>query len=63
MDAIIRGVRPKKPYAAESLGFTDGLWDVIERSWAVDIDARPDVTTILYHLAHAASIWKRRKSV
>ena len=62
-EAILRGVRPKKPHAADSLGFTDGLWRVVERSWVVDTNARPDVKAILYHLAHAASSWNGRESV
>jgi len=63
MDAVLKGVRPKKPDEAASLGFTDGLWRVVERCWMVDTDARPDVKTILHHLTHAASIWNRRQIV
>lgn len=63
LTAVIRGMRPEKPYAAEGLGFTDGVWRVIERSWVVDVDARPDVKTILHHLNHAASVWNRRQPV
>ena len=59
--AVLRGARPKKPYAADSLGLTDGLWRIIERSWVVDAAARPDVKAVLYHLAHAASAWDRRQ--
>ena len=59
--AVIGGVRPKKPYAAGSLGFTDGLWRIVERSWMADADARPDVKAVLYHLTHAASTWNRRQ--
>ena len=60
--AILRGVRPKKPRAAGGLGFTDGLWGIVERSWVVDTIARPDVKTMLHHLTHAASAWNRRQS-
>ena len=31
-DEVIRGVRPKKLYAVDSLGFTDGLWRTVEHS-------------------------------
>jgi hypothetical protein len=61
--AIVKGVRPKKPYLAENLGFTDGLWGVIERSWILDADARPDARTMLRHLARAASTWDKRQPV
>ena len=63
MDAIMRGARPKKPYAADSLGFTDGLWRIVERSWMADIEARPDVKSILYYLNHAASVWNKRRAI
>lgn len=63
MVAVVRGVRPKRPDAADSLGFTDGLWRVVERSWMADADARPDVKVMLYHLTHAASTWNRRRFV
>jgi len=61
IEAITKGVRPKKPHAADSLGFTDGLWRIVERSWMVDIDARPDVKTVLHHLSLAAPTWNRRR--
>ena len=47
MHQAMEGKRPQKPEAAESLGFTDGLWGTIEQCWLVDISARPDVRTIL----------------
>jgi len=62
-EAVYRGVRPKKPHEADSLGFTYGLWGILERSWMVDVDARPDVKTVVYHLSHAASNWNRRRPV
>ena len=30
---IMDGERPKKPGAAESLGFTDGLWSTVTECW------------------------------
>lgn len=63
IEAIVKGVRPRKPHAADSLGFTDGLWRIVERGWMVDTDARPDVKTVLYHLSVAASSWNRKRHV
>ena len=63
MDAIMRGVRPKKPYRADNFGFTDGLWRIVERSWIADTDARPDVKTMLYHFNHAASVWNKKRLI
>ena len=61
--AIIEGYRPKKPDAAESLGFTNELWKTTQRCWLADASARPDVRTILSHLNHATWSWERRWSV
>ena len=63
IEAVIEGVRPKKPHAADSFGITNGLWRIVERSWMVDAQARPDVKTMLGHLSHAASTWNRRRPV
>ena len=57
--AILEGVRPKKPDSAVALGFTDGLWWIVKSCWEVDRDKRPDVETVLPHLTHAAWAWDR----
>ena len=59
--AILGGVRPKKPDSAAALGFTDGLWWIVENCWEVDRDKRPDVETVLSHLIHAARAWDERR--
>lgn len=61
VETIIKGLRPKKPHGADSLGFTDGLWRIVECSWMVDTDARPDVKAVIYHLSLAASTWNRTR--
>ena len=61
--AITEGVRPEKPEEAEGLGFTEGLWGVVQRCWLVDPSARPDVRKILSHLNHATWSWERRRVV
>ncbi|KAF9789222.1 kinase-like domain-containing protein [Thelephora terrestris] len=58
MCAIMNGYRPKKPKAAESLGFTDELWKAVQRCWLTDASARPDVGTMLSHLNHATWFWE-----
>ena len=60
---IMEGYRPKKPEAAESLGFTNELWKAIQRCWLIDASARPDVKTILTHLNHATWSWEIRRTV
>ena len=61
--AIMEGYRPKKPNTAESLGFTNELWKILQQSWLPDTSARPDVRIILSHLNHATWSWERRWSV
>jgi len=63
VNAILNGVRPRKPHQAINLGFTDGLWKIMERCWMVDRDARPDVKAILSQLNYAAWTWDRNRSV
>ena len=43
-----------KPEKAKDLGFTQGLWKIIERCWLVDASKRPDVKDVLFQLNRAA---------
>ena len=61
--AIMNGGRPRKPEAMESIGFTNEMWEIIQRCWSVDLSARPDVGTVLSHLNHATWSWERRRLV
>jgi serine/threonine protein kinase len=63
INAIMNGDRPPKPEAAESLGFTRGLWGIVQRCWLVDASARPDARDLLSHLNHATWSWERRRLV
>ena len=63
VNAILDGVRPRKPHLAITLGFTDGLWKIMERCWMVERDARPDVKAIISQLNHAAWTWDRNRFV
>ena len=60
MQMILEGIRPSKPEEATALGFTDGLWGIVERCWSADRNTRPDVKTVLSHLTHAAWAWDGR---
>jgi len=44
------GERPERPFEATELGLTDGLWDLIQSSWAEDTTKRPSVPTIIDYL-------------
>ena len=36
MEEIMKGGRPAKPEDVTSLGFTGGLWEIVERCWLAD---------------------------
>jgi len=55
---ISKGKRPKKPDDVTSLGFTDGLWEIVERCWSADRDARPTLEAVLSCLGEAALRWR-----
>lgn len=63
MASILDGERPRKPEDAESLGFTDGLWSIVEECWLTDASARPDLKAVLSRLNHATWSWETRKLV
>lgn len=55
---ISKGTRPKKPEDAAKFGFTDGLWEIVERCWSADRDARPTLEAVLSCLRKAVSRWR-----
>ena len=63
INTVINGGRPQKPEAAEYLGFTNQLWELVEQCLSADISTRPDVRTILSYLNHATWSWERRQMV
>ena len=60
IQAVTDGKRPRKPDDVATLGFTDGLWWVVECCWLPDRDMRPDVKTVLSRLTDAAWAWDMR---
>jgi len=61
VNAIMEGVRPRKPEGAKQLGFSDELWRTVKLCWLQDRDARPGVENILSHLNDAAKFWYMRE--
>ena len=53
----MEGVRPRKPEAAEQLGFSEKLWEIVEQCWLEDRNARPGVEGILSCLNDAVAFW------
>ena len=58
----MEGVRPNKPEAAKRLGFSDGLWWIVELCWLEDRDARPCAEDILSCLVDSTTSWYVRES-
>ena len=63
MEEVVKGGRPVKPESARSLGFTGGLWDMVERCWLADAGARPTLEAVLSCLSKAALGWGDGKQV
>jgi hypothetical protein len=59
--AIIEGRKPKKPAEAIDLGFTHGLWWIVDCCWLWNRDMRPDVGKVLSRLTDAAWAWDMRR--
>jgi tetratricopeptide (TPR) repeat protein len=43
MIQVMRGARPSKPSASIEVGFTDDLWDIMQRGWAETPSDRPSL--------------------
>ena len=55
--AVQRGVRPRKPDDAESLGFSDALWRLTRACWSESPSARPTAQQLLRYLQGAYLTW------
>ena len=55
--AVLRGERPRKPLDAESLGFSEALWELIQLCWSQSSSTRPTAQQLLDHLSSAFPGW------
>jgi len=55
--SVVEGKRPSKPENASDLGFSDSLWDFVERCWDGKLELRPNVTEVASQLSKAAAAW------
>jgi len=55
--AIVRGERPGKPLNADSLGFSDKLWELVQSCWSESSSARPTTQRVFDSLSHASRTW------
>jgi osomolarity two-component system response regulator SKN7 len=44
---VVRGGRPPRPISSEKVGFTDGVWSLIQRGWDASATGRPSLATFL----------------
>ena len=55
--AIMRGERPRKPLDAESLGFSETLWELVRLCWSETSSTRPTAQSLLDYLSPAYPSW------
>ena len=55
--AVLRGERPEKPLNAESLGFSDVLWRLLQLCWSESRSTRPTAQQLFDYLSLAALAW------
>ena len=54
---VIDGERPQRPRDSKKLGFTDKVWEVLERCWEKEPSARPTIDNVSACLKRAAETW------
>ena len=57
MAAVLRGKRPEKPLDAESLGFSDELWGLVELCWSELSSGRSTALRLVDDLSSASLNW------
>ena len=54
---VLRGKRPEKPAHAESLGFSDTLWGLVQLCWSATGTSRPTARELLERLSLDSPGW------
>ena len=57
MPAVLRGERPESPFDAESLGFSEELWGLVQLCWAESSSTRPTAQQLFDYLLPASLTW------
>jgi hypothetical protein len=55
--SVVEGLRPTKPENAPAIGFSDGLWDFVQRCWQGNMKFRPKVAEVVTRLGQTARDW------
>jgi len=53
----VQGIRPTKPENASAIGFSDSLWDFVQRCWDGKMELRPKVAEVVSQLERVAAGW------
>ena len=54
---VVEGLRPKEPEDASAIGFSNSLWDFVQRCWSGNVKLRPQVADVVTCLRQAAEEW------
>lgn len=54
---VLEDHRPPRPRDSDKLGFSDEVWEVLQRCWEKKPSARPSIEVISTCLKHAAETW------
>ena len=54
---VIDGERPEKPFNAESLGFSDTIWELVWSCWNASGSTRPTAQQLYDDFSAAARNW------
>lgn len=56
-EIVFNDKRPQRPINSERLGFTNEVWDVLQKCWEKKPSARPSIKDISACLKHAVRTW------
>ena len=54
---MARDERPEKPRESESLGFSNGLWELVQWCWSESSSDRPTARELHDYLSRASLTW------
>lgn len=54
---VLESERPPRPRNSEKLGFTDHVWEVLQKCWDKDPSARPPIDDVSACLKQGTEIW------
>ena len=55
--SVMEGRQPSKPENASDIGFSNSLWDFVQRCWDGTSALRPKITEVVSQLGEAAAGW------